>query len=240
MVLSQRPMSMPQGRSRTTQTQETARPDPARIAGMAAAISINIAALMLLLVPVSPPAGAPAKDPVVEPFWVTHEASPPPPPPPIVPVSQPQPRVPAPVLPQRVAQPQPQIETNTPAPVLDGTEYTPPQTIVETATATDAGPQTPPGPQVATRLEYASAPAPAYPRDAIMDGLQGTVYLKVLVDVDGTPLSVEIQRSSGHRKLDDAARRQVLKKWKFRPAMQDGRAIQVYGIVPVDFSLSRQ
>jgi protein TonB len=209
---------------------------------MAAAISINIAALMLLLVPVSPPSAAPAKEPVVEPYWVPHEASPPPPVPPVLPVSQPQPqpRVPTPTVSQPVAAPQPQIETNTPAAVLDGTEYTPPQTLAETTAETDTGPHTPPGPQVATRLEYASAPAPAYPRDAIMDGLQGTVYLKVLVDVDGTPLSVEIQRSSGHRKLDDAARRQVLKKWKFRPAMQDGRAIQVYGIVPVDFSLSRQ
>jgi protein TonB len=66
------------------------------------------------------------------------------------------------------------------------------------------------------------------------------VYLKVLVGVDGKPLSVEIHRSSGHRKLDDAAKRQVLKRWKFKPAMHNGQAIQVYGIVPVDFSLSRQ
>ena len=74
----------------------------------------------------------------------------------------------------------------------------------------------------------------------LLDGKEGTVVLKVLVDVDGKPLSVEIERSSGHRKLDDAARRQVLRKWMFRPAIRDGQALQVYGIVPVSFSLSLQ
>jgi periplasmic protein TonB len=66
------------------------------------------------------------------------------------------------------------------------------------------------------------------------------VVLKVLVDVDGKPLSVEIERSSGNRKLDDTARRQVLRKWMFRPAIRDGVAVQVYGLVPVNFTLSLQ
>ena len=71
----------------------------------------------------------------------------------------------------------------------------------------------------------------------MLDGIEGTVLLKVLVDVDGKPLSVEIERSSGNRRLDDAARRQVLRKWMFRPAIRDGQAIQVFGMVPVSFSL---
>ena len=45
------------------------------------------------------------------------------------------------------------------------------------------------------------------------------------------------ETSSGNRDLDRAARMQVLKAWKFQPAMQDGRAVQAYGRVPVDFSL---
>jgi protein TonB len=61
----------------------------------------------------------------------------------------------------------------------------------------------------------------------------------VLVDVDGRPLEVTIQRSSGNRDLDAAARRQVLRKWTFRPAMKDGRAVQAIGIVPIDFNLDR-
>jgi protein TonB len=66
---------------------------------------------------------------------------------------------------------------------------------------------------------------------------EGTVLLEVLVDVDGRPLRVDVRRSSGHRQLDDAAREQVLARWRFRPAMRDGRAIQAIGLVPVNFML---
>ena len=89
------------------------------------------------------------------------------------------------------------------------------------------------------RLEYLQAPAPGYPRDALRDGIQGTVMLQVLVDVDGRPLDVQIQHSSGNRQLDNAARRQVLERWMFRPAMKDGRAVQAIGLVPIAFNLDR-
>jgi TonB family C-terminal domain len=55
--------------------------------------------------------------------------------------------------------------------------------------------------------------------------------------VDGSPLRVDIERSSGHRSLDLAARIQVLRQWKFQPATDGGRAVQAVGLVPVDFSL---
>jgi periplasmic protein TonB len=72
----------------------------------------------------------------------------------------------------------------------------------------------------------------------LREGVQGTVLLQVLVDVDGRPLQVDVQRSSGDRRLDVAARRQVLDHWRFRPAMKNGHAVQAIGLVPVAFSLS--
>ena len=89
------------------------------------------------------------------------------------------------------------------------------------------------------QLEYARAPAPAYPRNAQRLGLTGTVMLQVLVSIDGRPLEVSVVQSSGHRELDEAARAQVLKRWSFRPATRDGVAIQAMGLVPVQFSLQR-
>ena len=56
---------------------------------------------------------------------------------------------------------------------------------------------------------------------------------------DGKPIDVRIERSSGHRMLDVAARKQVLAKWRFRPAMQDGHRVQAIGLIPVDFHLDR-
>lgn len=213
--------------------QAIARVQPSRIFGIAGAITLNAAALMLLLVPVSAPMPTTQpEDPQV--IYIDKRVEPPP--------------IPVPVP---VVNPQQPIRSTTPVPinpptqppaleqeviVSEGSEYVPPNNTEPTP---DIGPTQPtnPGPLPSTRLEYASAPAPVYPREAMLDGIEGTVLLKVLVDVDGKPLSVEIERSSGNRRLDDAARRQVLRKWMFRPAIRDGQAIQVFGLVPVHFSL---
>jgi protein TonB len=215
--------------------QVLAQMQPARILGLAGAITINAIALMLLLVPVSAPAPI-AEEPETIYTIDFRKVEPPPPPKPIeVPVMRPQPQTRAPVP---VTQPQPVPQpVNQDVIVPDGNEYVPP-----TETTTDPLPPTIPGPDPlpSTRLEYAFAPAPTYPREALLDGIEGTVLLRVLVGVDGKPLSVEIERSSGNRRLDDAARRQVLRKWSFKPAIRNGQAVQVYGLVPVNFSISRQ
>jgi protein TonB len=212
-----------------------ARIQPARVLGIAGAITLNATALMLLLVPVSAPMLANMIETTPTLIYI-EPAKPKPPLPDPVPIEPAKPRPTQTSQPIRTP-PQTQTIAQTEAPVIDGgTEYVPPADPLP-----DTGPVGPPdtGPQISTRLEYASAPAPSYPPEALARALEGTVTLRVLVDVDGSPLSVEIERSSGHRKLDDAARRQVLRKWKFKPAIKDGQAIQVYGIVPVSFTLTR-
>lgn len=210
-----------------------ARIQPSRIFGIAGAITLNAAALMLLLVPVSAPMPVAPKEEIID--WVLPLKKETPPPIPVeVPITKPQPvrnTTPVPINPPMR---QPVLDQEVIVP--EGNEYVPPNNTEPTP---DIGPTqtTNPDPLPSTRLEYASAPAPIYPREAMLDGIEGTVLLKVLVDVDGKPLSVEIERSSGNRRLDDAARRQVLRKWMFRPAIRDGRAIQVFGMVPVSFSL---
>ncbi|MBB3759426.1 protein TonB [Xanthomonas arboricola] len=96
----------------------------------------------------------------------------------------------------------------------------------------------PSGPVEAGQLQYLSSPAPSYPVAALRAGQQGTVLLRVLVGTDGRPAEVSVQTSSGHRALDLAARSQVLRNWRFQPAMQNGQAVQAYGLVPVSFSLN--
>ena len=231
MVLSQR---HPHAHAAGLQ-QAISRIEPTRVLGIAGAIALNLTALMLLMVPVSAPLPTiEAKD---EPWYITEPPKPKPVEPEQVQVVRPQPiRDPMP----RIVTPPTQTQV-IPQDVIvpDGSEYVEP---VETPAKPEIGPTLPsnPDPLPSTRLEYASAPAPAYPREALMGGIEGTVVLKVLVDVDGKPISVEIERSSGNRRLDDAARRQVLRKWMFRPAIRNGQAVQVYGIVPVNFSLSLQ
>lgn len=206
-------------------------PDANRIAGITVAITVNAALLMLLLVPMRapPPLSLPDMHQTIR--WILPKMDPPKPPVP-VPVTKAQPK-PTSVMtrPQAVTQPvvPPVIVENGSAQAID-------PAIVETDTTPSTGTSGVPLPGV--RLEYADAPAPTYPRDALREGIQGTVLLRVLVDVDGRPLQVDVQHSSGDRRLDVAARNQVLQHWRFRPAMQAGRAIQAIGLVPIAFGLN--
>ncbi|WIH06211.1 TonB family protein [Xanthomonas translucens pv. graminis] len=209
--------------------------DLSRILALSAAIGLHLLAMLLLLIPLShvAPPQAPAK---AQPVWQQPIVVPitPPPQTAVQPEKRPmtQPRVPtaAPVsTPVQTA-----LADASPMPVQDA--------IADPAPVT-AEPSVPPAPLSAPvagmQLQYLRAPAPPYPRDALRDGLQGSVLLRVLVGVDGQPLEVSIARSSGHRILDQAAREQVLKRWKFRTALQQGMPVQAYGLVPVDFSLGR-
>jgi protein TonB len=63
--------------------------------------------------------------------------------------------------------------------------------------------------------------APTYPIAAARRHEQGTVVLRIFIDVDGSVSQVQILHSSGSRILDDAARDRI-KTWHFRPAIING------------------
>ena len=79
---------------------------------------------------------------------------------------------------------------------------------------------------------------PAYPRKARKRGLEGTVLLRVAVSAAGTPQEIFVTKSSGHRLLDQAAKKTVW-KWKFHPAQQGGEAVASTVEVPIQFSLKQ-
>lgn len=207
----------------------TARMDPVRILGYSSAIAINTIAAGLLLMPLqAPPPAPPTESP---PVWILP-ATPKPP-----------------VLPPQIAVPRP--PTDVPR-VVTAPVVTPPvvaPVIVDHGTLPTTLPVDPiqvasiePEPAVTgpapMTLEYAVATSPPYPRESVRNGDEGLVMLQVLVDIDGRPLEVDIVDSSGHRELDQAARRHVLANWRFRPATRDGQPVQAIGLVPIDFSLN--
>lgn len=204
------------------------RPSPARIAAYSGVIAIHAAALMLLLMPMAAPVPKPAREetvtyrPVLKPKPIE------------VPIERPKPDETRPQV-RRIATVQPRIEAppvDVPILVEQGDPAPPDAGDAEAPVDVIEAPSV-----AAVRLEYADAPPPAYPREPLRRRIEGTVMLQVLVDVDGRPLDVLVQQSSGNRQLDEAARTQVLKRWKFRPATRDGVAIQALGLVPVVFKL---
>lgn len=206
--------------------------EPSRIFAYSTAIALHALALGMLLIPL---AQAPLNNDVArEPRWQVPEVkpvTPTPPRPDPIPVTR------TPVPPRQPALPAP--VDNAPMPIF-ATEavVTAPVDVAPvdvTAPANDS--IAPASPLEGVTLRYQRAPAPAYPRDALMAGAQGTVTLRVLVGEDGSPLEVTIEHSSGNRSLDTAARNQVLRRWKFHPAVDGGRPVQAYGLIPVDFKL---
>jgi protein TonB len=81
-------------------------------------------------------------------------------------------------------------------------------------------------------------PAPNYPRRALRRGVEGTVLVRVDVGPDGVPTAVGISRSSRSRDLDRAAI-EAVQRWRFRPAMADGRPTVGSVVVPIDFEARR-
>ncbi|WP_101925800.1 energy transducer TonB [Luteimonas rhizosphaerae] len=215
-------------------------PDPTRIIGITGTLAFNAVVLMVLLVPNPLPdtlLSAPERAPEFR--WIEPEPLRPPPPPVIAEVVPPPPQpLPRPALPVAVA-------PVTPGPTPVAVSLAP--SLADPGPAVDADPgmthaspaTTAVAPLAGVQLRYASAPAPAYPRDALRRQAEGVVQLEVLVGVDGRPLEVRIHRSSGDRELDQAALRHVRRHWTFEPAMRNGQPVQATGLVPIAFSLER-
>lgn len=67
-------------------------------------------------------------------------------------------------------------------------------------------------------------------------GLEGKVVLRLLIDEKGLPQRADVQQSSGHARLDEAARAAALRAL-FKPHLEDGQPMPVYALVPISFSL---
>lgn len=78
------------------------------------------------------------------------------------------------------------------------------------------------------------SPKPAYPLDALRQSEGGLVTLRVQVSAQGLPTKVEVSRRSGFRALDRAAVSTV-RRWKFAPAVRNGKPVAAVVIVPVEF-----
>jgi protein TonB len=87
-----------------------------------------------------------------------------------------------------------------------------------------------------SQVAYLVQPAPRYPPESRRVREQGLVMLRVLIDESGHAKSVEIYTSSGHPRLDEAARAAVARA-VFKPYMDGGTARAAAAFVPVEFTL---
>ncbi len=83
---------------------------------------------------------------------------------------------------------------------------------------------------------YLNNPPPRYPAASRHLGEQGRVLVRVYVDASGLPAHVELNKSSGYVRLDNAAL-EAVRRWRFAPARQGEQSIGAWVLVPVVFNL---
>jgi protein TonB len=89
-------------------------------------------------------------------------------------------------------------------------------------------------PPMVESVEYVRAAPPVYPKESQRRREHGTVVLRVLVDTEGRPAQIRVERSSGFERLDSAAREAVA-KFLFRPYEVDGVARPAQVLIPIGF-----
>lgn len=105
------------------------------------------------------------------------------------------------------------------------------------AKATKPGTTTAGGPSE-RQVALLARPNPTYPTQALRTGEQGTVYVLAQVDVAGNVSDARVVRHSGSITLDRAATNEV-RRWKFEPALHDGRPAVASVEVPVSYRLGQ-
>ena len=163
---------------------------------------------------------APPQPPVIP-----EPTAPPPPPPEPKPAPEPPPAEPAPA----------NLPPGPPTPPVQGEPNAPAGATPQQGSGTP-GPVGPPPVLGSSQITYIRQPKPVYPALSKRAGETGKVMLRVLVDVNGRPKEVKLEKSSGSDRLDkaaiDAARNALLS-----PHKENGKPREAYVLMPIVFEL---
>ena len=148
-----------------------------------------------------------------------EEAEPPPPPPDFIP-------------PPPDYVPPPEISIEQPAAAS--------QTAITSVTSEKRAPPPPPAPKaekvviLPKSIKYTQ---PDYPSASRRLGEEGSVVLELTVGEDGKIADAKVITSSGFPRLDEAAVKEALRRWRFNPGTEDGKPKAMRHRVKVTFRL---
>ena len=165
---------------------------------------------------------------------IVEEIKPPPekpPPPPPKLATPPPPYIPPPEV---------QVQVPVSAPTITAITTVKPPAPVPPPAAPAPPPPAPVKPHVPVRtapvVDARECEKPPYPAAALRANETGTVRLSFLIDVDGRVLESKVDRSSGSRRLDEAAR-DGLGLCKFRPATVDGKPERTWARIEYEWKI---
>ena len=173
--------------------------------------------------------------------------APPPPAPVPVPVQKPQPRAtvrpaPQPQVLATMATPTPESITvppplEVPAPVAAPA----PSSVVWAEPAVAAVPAPPPAPKLLPddAVRYLRMPQVVYPPLSLRRAEAGQVIVRAYIGTEGgAPRTVQVERSSGHARLDQAALSAV-QAARFKPYAEKGQPVEGWALIPIRFQLEK-
>ena len=170
------------------------------------------------------------------------EPPPPPPPPKVVQRTPPPPvpiitAAPSPAPAVFVAPPPPPVIEPL-APIAPPLPPAPPAPVA--APAPPVAPAPPPAPRniPPSAIQYLDVPAPVYPRASIRLNESGVVVVRVFIDEAGLPRQVQVAKSSGYTRLDEAAVAGV-QKARFKPPTENGQPISGWARIDIPFELEK-
>jgi len=125
--------------------------------------------------------------------------------------------------------PPPEFEAPPPAfiPMPDiSVEAPAPQATISKVTAVKKPPPPPPPPKVVPPRSNPRRPItqPAYPTMSRRLGEEGVVTLLLTVDENGRVSEAQVSESSGFERLDEAAIKEALRRWRLIPGTINGKA----------------
>ncbi|MGA1336890.1 MAG: energy transducer TonB, partial [Burkholderiaceae bacterium] len=156
---------------------------------------------------------------------------------------------PAPTPPKPVVKETPKKILTSPKPAPTPTPVAPtpepvkkvePSPVVEQKTDTKASQEAAASEVIQPKFDadYLNNPKPGYPSISRRLGEEGVVMLRVYVSAQGTPDQIQLLKSSGFARLDQAAQ-EAVGRWRFVPARQGKIATAAWVQVPVSFQLRR-
>lgn len=201
--------------------------DKSRLVGLIVVVALHVAAGIALLT------YQPAREMLgIEKVVTVQFITPPAPPKPEPPKEEPKPKE-VQIVKKTPPVPKPIIATTAPTPspieVTPPPEPPKPQPPVEAAPPAPPAPVAPPAPaqpKVISGVSYIEKPPLEYPAISKRLNEQGQVHMKVTVNAQGKAEKIEVTKSSGYSRLDEAARKAMLAA-RFRPYMENGVPIPV-------------
>lgn len=79
---------------------------------------------------------------------------------------------------------------------------------------------------------------PQYPREALMQGIEGWVRIEFTIMPDGSVADARVVDAEPRRGIFDREALRAISRWRFRPEVRDGQAVEAPGRrVTIDFTM---